>query len=90
MPCHIVVKMCPVCKTETESRLVLCDFGKSGRVCVGANTVSGGPSIVTHKNTVDGVVRADMVYIVASEVSEKPCGMHRNEGDGESESESGL
>jgi hypothetical protein len=87
--CHMVVAMCPVCNMETESRLDLCDFGKSGRVCVGANTVSGGPSLVTHKNTVDGVVRADMVYIVASEVLTKRCGTHQIEGDegsgGESE-----
>ena len=86
--CHMVVKVCPVCKSETESVLHLCDFGKSGRVCVGANTVSGGSSLVTHENTVDGVVRADMVYIVASELSEERCGTHQIEGDEESDSES--
>jgi hypothetical protein len=86
--CHLVIGMCPECNIETESCLDLCDFGKSGGVCVGANTVSGDPSLVTHKNTVDGVVRADMVYIVASELLEKRCGTHQIQGDEESGSES--
>jgi predicted molibdopterin-dependent oxidoreductase YjgC len=71
--CEMIIRMCPECSVEFNSRFELCDFGKSGRVCVNPTTNTSRPYLSISTNTMDGVERADMVFIVGTKVDDSPC-----------------
>ena len=71
--CHIDMELCSECSTLSDATFDLCHFGKYGIVCVGPTTDTGSAKLHIAPDASSGVMRADMVYIVKSNVKMVVC-----------------